>query len=176
MTWAKADFASLACPAQSSIFCRQLRCSRSLFSKHCIRSRIIFHNVSSWYDADIVLLENFGTNSEFKWHRSMSVAKCTVLPSFCASSMTSFAFDFRLSPFWQVLQIFPLFVDCGVSVWNLHCMEYGNRCLHKIVLTQRIEPRLSNVILMIFVLSLFSALSDGFVGFNSACVYCSSFL
>ena len=52
-------------------------------------------------------------------------------------------------------------------------MEYWNMFVHKIVMTQRIEPRLSNVILMIFVLRLFSALSDGFVGFNGACMFYS---
>ena len=42
------------------------------------------------------------------------------------------AFDFRLSPCWQVFQS-PLFADCGVSVRNHHCTENGNRFGHKIV-------------------------------------------
>ena len=89
----------------------------------------------------------------------------------CLLDDLSFASDYRLSPCWQVLQFPPLLVDCGVSVRNLHCMEYENKFVHKIVMTQRIQPRLSHVIFMIFVLSLSSALSDGFVGFTSACMF-----
>ena len=51
-------------------------------------------------------------------------------------------------------------------------LEYWNRLVHKIVVTQRITSLVGNVICTILWLSLSSALSGGFVGFNEACVSC----
>ena len=48
-------------------------------------------------------------------------------------------------------------------------MVYGYNFVQKIIMTQRIEPFLSNVILIDFFLSPFNALSGRFVCINDAC-------
>ena len=90
----------------------------------------------------------------------------------CLFSDIFLALDFGHFPCWRILELVPLFVNCGFGIQDCRCLEHKNRLLHKIVVTQRIKPLVSNVIFMIPLLSLFSALSGGFVGFNDACVSC----
>ena len=52
-----------------------------------------------------------------------------------------------------------------------NCLEFRNRFVHKIVMSQRIDRLLSDVIFTISLLSLFDALSEGVVGFNDTCLF-----
>ena len=68
--------------------------------------------------------------------------------------------------------LIPLFVNCGFCFRNFLCLECGDRFVHKITEhLQRMEPFLGNVIFMIFVLSLLSALSHGLVSFAVVCTH-----
>ena len=55
-------------------------------SEHCVRVQVILYNVVTCYHS------SFGSSCPtwrfFKWHKSTSVAKWTVMPSFCAFSIT----------------------------------------------------------------------------------------
>ena len=79
-------------------------------------------------------------------------------------------FDFRLSPLRLVLQFAPLLVDCGFRVQNFRFLAHRKKLVHKVVMTQRSELPLSNAIFMLSLLSLFIALSGGYVGVNDTCV------
>ena len=82
------------------------------------------------------------------------------------------ALDVRYLPCRQLFELFPLLINCGFRTCDFHFLPYGYNFVHKIMITQRLEPLLSNVIFMIFSLSLFSALSRGVVGFYDTCVSC----
>ena len=106
-----------------------------------------------WSTTGPLYYRNLGSNSEFlRWHMSLlSVAKRTVLPSFCASSMTSsFVPDFRHLPCWQFVALLPLLVHSGLSIRYFHCWMHGKKLMHKIVVTQSIESLSCNAIFMIF--------------------------
>ena len=82
------------------------------------------------------------------------------------------ALDFRHLPCWQLFELVPLFVNCGLCTRYFQRLVHKNRTVHKIAMTKRIEPLFSNVIFMISLPNLFNVLSGGFAGFNDACVSC----
>ena len=117
---------------------------------------------------------NFGSNSEFlRWPKSINDAKCTVLPSFLASAITSF--------------LFLTFVSCHAGICSsfLHSLStaslshpvfwlpwgIGIKLVHKIALVQWIDSVPSKMVFMTFMKSSFHALSRRFVGCNDACTY-----
>ena len=81
-----------------------LWCWWSLFSKYCLWS--------CW---------NLGSNSEFlRWQMSINDTRCTVLPSFLVSSITSFfVSDLRQLP----CRYFPEFFQISVHYWYFHCFK-----------------------------------------------------
>ena len=63
-TWVSADTASAGCPAHPGSLEKMsmtfaaviLRCWRSLFSEHCIRTRVVFYNITAENNSTFVLL------------------------------------------------------------------------------------------------------------------------
>ena len=82
---------------------------------------------------------------------SISDAKWTVLRFFCAARMTSFsALHIGHLPGRQLFQLLPSLVHCCCCIQIFYRLDHGNEFVHKIVVTQRVEPLLRNVIIVIF--------------------------
>ena len=95
----------------------------------------------------LLYFKYFFSNVEFWWwHKSISVARWTVFPSFCAFSTLSCL----------------LLTYSGSCIGYLHCLRDRSGFLDKFVFSYRNIPSVSNVMFMIFVLSLLNALSGRF--------------
>ena len=78
--------------------------------------------------------------ASFRWHKSTSVAKWTILPSFCAFSITfRLLLTFDSCHAGNLFLLCPFFVIRGLRIWGLHCQVQRNRFVHKIVITHRVE-------------------------------------
>ena len=67
-----------------------LRCWRSLFSEYCVRTWIVFHNITAENNSTFVFLVLCASNSAFfRWQMSISEAKWTFAPFVLVSSITS---------------------------------------------------------------------------------------
>ena len=77
----------------------------------------------------------------------------------CLDDHLLFALNLRFSPCWNILQLIPLFVNSGHRIQYLHCLGHKENFEHEDKMTHRIEPSDGNVTFMIFVLSLWYALS-----------------
>ena len=156
--------------------CRHLRCWWSLFCKYCIRSRIVFCNITAEHNSTFVFLVFCLQFSIFRWHMSINDAKCTVLPSFLVSAITSFLFLTFVSCHSSIFSsLFSLFIHCCFCIWYFHCLRHTNKFAHKIVVTQWNHSFSSNMIFMTSVKSSFQSDSHKFVSFNSTSVFCLVF-
>ena len=93
---------------------------------------------------------NCGSNSEFlRWQRSINDAKCTVLPLFLASAITTFLFLTFVTCLTSIFSpFFTLFYHSCLCTWNSHCFRHRNKLVHKIEMSYGIRPFCSDVILM----------------------------
>ena len=71
---------------------------------------------------------------------SINDEKCMVLPSFLASEITFFVFDFRQLPCQYFLKFFPFFVHCCFCFWYYHCLMHSNKFAHKIAMFNEFIP------------------------------------
>ena len=114
----------------------------------------------------------FVSNSAFfKWQRSINDAKCTFLPSFLASSITS---DLFLTCVLSHAWIFSTFSHsystasfAAFAAGYLHCLRHRNKFVYQIVMLYWIVPSSCNMVLMVFCLRFFHTHSCGFTGFQS---------
>ena len=97
---------------------------------------------------------------------------CLQKPCFSLFSNTAFCFFFGQLPSWQPFEILTHFVHCCCRIRNVHRLRHKNKFVHKIVMTQRIEPLSCNVVFMIFRWNPFQTLSRGLMSFYDACVLC----
>ena len=81
------------------------------------------------------------------------------LPFFCFQDDLPFCF-----------LLWPCFVHCCFCIQNFHRLGKRSALVHKIIMTQWVEPLLSYVIFMIFRWSRFQTLSRGFMRFYDACM------
>ena len=84
--------------------------------------------------------------------------------------------DFCQLPCRVLLQFSPLFFHCCLCIWNFHCLRHRNEFVKKTVMSHRIHPFCSDVILMKFVSSSFYPWSRAFVCINNTSVFCLAFL
>ena len=97
---------------------------------------------------------------------SISVAKWIVLCSFTASKMTSLLLYTLVSCQAKNFSSFThVFAHCCLCIQNFHRLVQKNELVHKIIMTQRVKPLLSNVIFTIFRQSPFRTLSLRFMSF-----------
>ena len=75
-------------------------------------------------------------------------------------------------PRWQLFELLPFFVLCCFRFRNFHRLKHGNKLVHRVTATHRIEPSLRDVILMIFWHSRFSKrfLVDSWASTMHACL------
>ena len=98
-----------------------------------IQTLIHTHRSTTWP----LYFWNLCSNSEFlRWYKSISVAKWTVLLSFCAFSMTSLLIV-------AFVDLFPLSVDCGLRIRNFHGRGRGCHNVLQVVVHQRLENSFS---------------------------------
>ena len=69
-----------------------------------------------------------------------------------------------------IFELFPLLVNCGFRIRNVHGTESWYRLVHKIAVRQRIEPLICNKILMLSGFDFAHVCSRRFVGFNDTSV------
>ena len=130
-TWVLADTASAACPAQtgnlvmiSMTYAAVIWEADDPFSmNNCIRSRIIFHNITSECNSTFVFLVLCHNCAICKWH-GPSVKRmnfCALRP--CFIDHLFLASDFRQVPRRKFLQICPFFIHC----WNFHSLRHRNK-------------------------------------------------
>ena len=81
--------------------------------------------------------------------------------------------DFRQLPCKNFLEFCPFIYHCCLCIRNFHCLRHRNELVNKTVVSQRIRPFRSDVILMRFVSSSFQPLSRAFVGINNTRVFLS---
>ena len=116
---------------------------------------------------------NIGSGSEFlRWQMSISVAKRTILFSFCFQNDLSVALYIGHLPRWQLFELVPFFVHCCFRIRNFYRLRHRNKLVHLIAVTQRIEPFLRDEICMIFRWTRFQTLSSGFMSCYEACMLC----
>ena len=83
--------------------------------------------------------------------------------------------DFRQLPCQNCLEFFPSFLHCRPCIRFLKCLRHRNEFVHKTIMSYRIRPFCSNVILMRFVSSSFQPWSRAFVGIDNTSVFCLAF-
>ena len=100
------------------ICCCHLRRRWALFSKDCMGSRVVSHNVTSEHDTSFALLECFVLAPHFLWWQmSINVAKWTVLrSSLCFQNDLSFALYLGHLPCWQFFELLSLFLHSGFCI------------------------------------------------------------
>ena len=183
-TWEKADTASADCPAQpgsldmismtfAAVICEaddpcSLNTACDPESSFTISPRSTTRPLYFW---------NCGSNSEFlRWQRSINDAKCTVLPSFLASAITSFLSLTFVSCHTDIFSsFFVLSLHCCLCIRCFHCWGHGNKLVHQIGVTQWIHPFSRSLIFMILVRRSTRFLMDSSVSTMQAYfVLCSS--
>ena len=115
---------------------------------------------------------NDRSNSTFlRWHMSISEEKWTVLFFFCASRMTPFLLFTFVNCHGGIFSSFSHSLSTAALASGIfHCSRHGNKFVHQIVVTSRIEPFLLDVIFMILKQSSFQTLSRRFVTVHDACI------
>ena len=113
---------------------------------------------------------NCGSNSEFfKWQMSINDARCTVLPSFLASTITHFYFwlSSAAMPVFSQVFFFTFFLHYCLCIWYFHCLKHRNKFVQQIVVTQWIHPFSYNMLFIILEMRSFHAFPHRFIGFNN---------
>ena len=122
-----------------------------MFSEHCIRTRIIFYNVTSEYDPAFVLLI---LGFQLRILKMTDIHQCrkmnftALIP--CFLDHFTFVSDFRQLACWNYLLFFLFFLHCCLCIWIFFCLRRKNECVNKIVTIQRIHPFFSDITLMRF--------------------------
>ena len=153
-----------------------LRCWWSLFSEHCIRTRIIFHNVTSEYDPSFVLLilrfqlRILKMTNIHQW-RKMNFS--ALIP--CLFDHFFLVSDFGQLPCRNFLQFFPFFLRCCFCIRKFHCSRLRNELVNNTVVSHRNHPFCSDVILMRCVYRSFYPWSRALVGINNTSIFCLAF-
>ena len=157
-TWVLADTASAACPCATrqsgndihDFCCCYLWCWWPLFSEHCIRPRIVFHNITSEYNSTFVFLVLCLQFSIFQMtyvHRWGEVNFCALRPCFIDHLfLTS---DFHQVPRRNFLQFFPFLVHCCFCCGNFHSLRHGNEFVNRIVMLQWIVTSSCNMVFVV---------------------------
>ena len=83
--------------------------------------------------------------------------------------------DFRQLPCRFFLQFFPFFLHYRLCIWNFLCLRHRNELVHKTMMSYRIRPFSSDVILMRFMSSSFWPWSRAFVGIDNTSAFCLAF-
>ena len=157
LTWVQADTALLACPAHPGSLAIT---SRTFMAAICDADDPCSVNTASDPESSFtasprsttrpVYFGNFGSNSDFlRCHQSAQQNELLLPSLLCLVGDPFLAFH---------------------SCHSCHT-RYAANFSSKIVVTQRIEHLLSNVIFTISFLCLFDALSEGVVGFNDTCLF-----
>ena len=113
--------ALLLCP---DFCCCHLWCWWSLFSEHCIRTRIIFYNVTSEYDPACVLLilmlqlRILEMTEIHQWRNMNFFAR---MP--CFTDHFFLVSDLCQLPCRYFLKFFPFFLHSSLCVWNFLMLE-----------------------------------------------------
>ena len=95
--------------------------------------------------------------------------KCTFLPLFLASSITSDLFlTFCEIPRQYFLKFFPFFVQCCFCCRYLHCLRHRNKFVYQIVTMQWITSFSCNMVFMNFRYNSFPTQSLRFICFQDA--------
>ena len=107
--------------------CRHLRCCWLLFCKYCMRSRIVFYNITSEYNSTAVFLVlrlQFSIFQMTDVHQWGKMNFCALRPFFIDHLW--FASD---CPTTESFQIFPFLVDCCLCFWIFMAWGMGiNLC------------------------------------------------
>ena len=82
---------------------------------------------------------------------------------------SSFALYFGHLSSRQLFELLPFFVHCCFCILDFHCLGHKKELVHKITMTQQVEPLLSNVIFMNFRQSPFQTLPRRFMSLYDAC-------
>ena len=68
----------------------------------------------------------------------------------CFQNDHRFAVHFGHLPHRQLFDLRPFLVHCSYYIRNFHYLVHKNKLVHKIIMTQPVEPHLRNVIFVIF--------------------------
>ena len=80
---------------------------------------------------------------------SINDAKCTVLPAFLASAITSFfVSDCRQLPCRYLFNFVLFFIHYCFCFMYFHCLRHWDKFVHKMVMVQRIDSFPCNMIFM----------------------------
>ena len=164
LTWVWADTASAACPAHpgsldmmSVIFAAVICDADDPCSVNtAYEPESSFYNVTSEYEpAFALLILGFQLRilEMTEVHYRCKVYDSALIPCFLDRFL--FVSDFRQLPCWDFLQFFPFFLHCRLCILNLKCLRHRNEFVHKTVMSCRILPFRSDVILMRLVSSCF---------------------
>ena len=116
---------------------RHLWCWCSLFCKYCIRSRIIFHIVTSEYNSSsifLVLCLQFGILQMTDVHQWGKMNFCALRP--CFIDYLLFTSDVRQVPRPNLFQFLPFFIHCCLCCGNLHGLRHRNKLVYQIIMLQ----------------------------------------
>ena len=170
LTWVSADTASAACPEHPGSRDSHLGYWWSLFSEHCIRTRIIFYNVTSEYHPAFVLsilVFQLRILNMTEIHQCRKMNFSSLIP--CFIDHLIIVSDVRQLPCRTFLQFFPLFLHS----LPLHLeSRHRNEFVYWIVVTYWIHPFSCNVIFITPVRSSFQSNSHGFVSFKNKSTFC----
>ena len=83
--------------------------------------------------------------------------------------------DFRQVPFRYLFKVFPFFVHCCLCIRNFYCLRHRNYFVNGTVVSHRIHPFGSDVILMRIVYSSLHPWSRALVGITNKSIFCHAF-
>ena len=130
--------------------CRPFWCWWSLFCIYCIRSRIIFHNVTSEYNSTFVfsvLCVQFGIPQMTDVHQWGKMNFSALRP--CFIDHLWFTSDFCQVPRRNLFKFLPLFIHRCFSCGYLHCLRHRNKFVYQIMMLQWIVSLSCKKVLMV---------------------------
>ena len=149
---------------------------RSMFSEYCVRTRIIFYNVTSEYDPAFILwllrfkLRILKMTNIHQW-RKMNFSP--LIP--CLIDHFLLVSDFRQLPCRNFLQFFPILLPLLSLHSEFYCLRHRNEFENETVVSHRIHPFCSDTVLMRCMYSSLDPWSCALVGINNTSKSCLAF-
>ena len=128
-----------------------------------MRTRIIFHIVTSEYHSTFVLFDIEVPTPNSQDDKDPSMKRHELFLSYSLLHRSLFlVFDFRQLSCRNFHWFFHFFHHCCLCIWNFRCLRHRNEFVNKTVMIHTIHPFFSDVILVRFVSSSSQLLNSSF--------------
>ena len=126
-----------------------LRCWWTLLSEYCVRTWIVFYNITTEYNSTFVFLVlclQFSILHLTNVHQWGKMNFCALRP--CFNDHLCFTSHFCQVPRRDLFKFLPLFIHCCFCCGYIHCLWHRNKFVYQIVMLQWIVSFSCNMVVM----------------------------